>query len=61
MKKDIKLISLDLDGTLLDSKKRLSSRNEKALKDCIARGIHIVPTTGRTVDEIGRASCRERV
>ncbi len=52
MKKDIKLISLDLDGTLLDSKKRLSSRNEKALKDCIARGIHIVPTTGRTVDGV---------
>ena len=43
--KNIKLISLDLDGNLLDSKKRLSPKNEKALKDCIARGIYIVPTT----------------
>ena len=53
--KNIKLLSLDLDGTLLDSKKRLSPKNEKALKDCIARGIHIVPTTGRTVDGVPSA------
>ena len=44
---EIKLIALDLDGTLLDSQKRLSSRNEKALKECIRRGIAIVPCTGR--------------
>lgn len=43
----IKLIALDLDGTLLDSRKRLSSRNESALKECIRRGIEIVPCTGR--------------
>lgn len=50
--REIKLISLDLDGTLLDSQKRLSERTRRALKECIARGIHIVPTTGRTVDGI---------
>ncbi len=50
--KNIKLISLDLDGTLLDSRKHLSPKNEKALKDCIAKGINIVPTTGRTVDGV---------
>lgn len=44
---EIKLIALDLDGTLLDSQKRLSSRNENALKECIKRGIWIVPCTGR--------------
>lgn len=43
----IKLIALDLDGTLLDSQKRLSQRNEEVLKECIRRGIHIVPCTGR--------------
>jgi len=43
----IKLIALDLDGTLLDSRKRLSSRNESVLKACIRRGIEIVPCTGR--------------
>ncbi|MBT9779264.1 Cof-type HAD-IIB family hydrolase [Clostridium sp. MCC353] len=44
---NIKLIALDLDGTLLDSKKRLSPANEAALRACIDRGIHIVPATGR--------------
>lgn len=43
----IKLIALDLDGTLLDSQKRLSQRNEEALNECIRRGIEIVPCTGR--------------
>lgn len=43
----IKLIALDLDGTLLDSQKRLSQRNKNALEECIRRGIEIVPCTGR--------------
>ncbi len=43
----IKLIALDLDGTLLNSQKRLSQRNENALKECIRRGVEIVPCTGR--------------
>lgn len=49
---EIKLIALDLDGTLLDSKKRLSERNRNILAQCLERGIHVVPTTGRTVDGI---------
>ena len=44
---DIRIIALDLDGTLLDSEKRLSERNRRALEAAAARGIHIVPTTGR--------------
>lgn len=48
----IRLIALDLDGTLLDSHKKLTERNRKALETCIARGIHIVPCTGRTVKGI---------
>lgn len=47
MKKDIKIISLDLDGTLLDSQKRLSEGNLAALEEAAAEGVHIVPTTGR--------------
>lgn len=46
-KRDIKLIALDLDGTLLDSEKRLSERNIRALEQAAAKGIEIVPTTGR--------------
>lgn len=45
----IKLVAFDLDGTLLDSKKNISSRNIKALAECVKRGIHIVPATGRTI------------
>ena len=48
----IRLIALDLDGTLLDSQKQLSDRNRQALKACIARGIHVVPCTGRTAEGI---------
>ena len=47
MKKDIKIIALDLDGTLLDSQKRLSEANRAALEEAAAKGVHIVPTTGR--------------
>jgi Cof subfamily protein (haloacid dehalogenase superfamily) len=43
----VRLIALDLDGTLLDSQKRLSARNRDALATAAARGVHIVPTTGR--------------
>lgn len=41
------IIALDLDGTLLDSKKGLSERNLQALEKAAAEGWEIVPTTGR--------------
>ncbi len=47
---DIRLVALDLDGTLLDSEKRLSERNRAALCAAAARGIEIVPCTGRFYD-----------
>ena len=47
MARDIKIISLDLDGTLLDSQKRLSDGNRAALEEAAANGVLIVPTTGR--------------
>lgn len=45
-----KLIALDLDGTLLDSEKRLTTRAAQTLSRAAARGIEIVPTTGRFYD-----------
>ena len=39
--KSIGLIALDLDGTLLDSRKRLSPRNKEALIKCARMGIQI--------------------
>ena len=44
---DIRIIALDLDGTLLDSEKRLSEVNRDALQRAAAKGVLIVPTTGR--------------
>ena len=43
----IKLILLDLDGTLLTSDKQISPANYAALEQCAANGVHIVPSTGR--------------
>ena len=43
----VKLIALDLDGTLLDEHKQLTPRTHAALDAAAEQGIHIVPTTGR--------------
>ena len=43
----IRIIALDLDGTLLDSEKRLSETNRAALERAAEKGVLIVPTTGR--------------
>ena len=43
----LKIIALDLDGTLLDSQKRLSDVNRAALAAAAERGALVVPTTGR--------------
>ncbi len=46
-RRDVKIVALDLDGTLLDSQKRLSEVNRAALEAAAAKGVLIVPTTGR--------------
>ena len=43
----IGIVALDLDGTLLDSRKRLSAANRAALTRAAEEGVQIVPTTGR--------------
>lgn len=47
MNNDIRIIALDLDGTLLDGEKRLSETNRAALQRAAETGVHVVPTTGR--------------
>ena len=44
---DIRILALDLDGTLLDSDKNLPAANREALAAAAARGVLVVPTTGR--------------
>jgi Cof subfamily protein (haloacid dehalogenase superfamily) len=43
----IKLIALDLDGTTLNSKGKLSEVNRQALKAATSKGVHVVIATGR--------------
>lgn len=47
MKKDIKLIALDMDGTLLNDDMVVSKENEEAIKQAINEGVHVVLATGR--------------
>lgn len=59
-KKDIRVVVLDVDGTLLDSKHELTPRVEKALRAAAAKGVQIVLATGKTrasmlktIDQLG--------
>lgn len=45
--RNIRIIALDLDGTLLNSNKELTPGNFAALQKAADAGIEIVPTTGR--------------
>lgn len=45
---NIRLISFDLDGTFLDDNKNIPPENQRAIEEAAARGVHIVPATGRT-------------
>ena len=48
-KAPIKLIGLDLDGTVFDDKKRISERTKNAIKEAIKQGVVVIPATGRPV------------
>lgn len=47
--KDIKLIALDMDGTLLNEELEISQGNRQAIKEAQAKGIHVVLSTGRSL------------
>lgn len=48
LKKNIKMVALDLDGTTFNSAGDISERTVKALEDAAAAGTHIVVSTGRS-------------
>ena len=50
--KDIKLVALDLDGTLFDNNSRISKRNLTAIRSITDKGIHVVISTGRPFEGI---------
>lgn len=45
--KNIKLICIDMDGTLLNTNREISPNNKNVIIDASKKGIHIVLTTGR--------------
>ena len=46
------LIAVDMDGTLLNSQKEITPRTEAAVTAALARGYHVVMTTGRCYRQI---------
>ena len=55
---DIKLLALDIDGTLMDAQKRFPEVNRRALQACEARGIRVALVSGRSF-ELMRQFARE--
>ncbi|MFC3884814.1 Cof-type HAD-IIB family hydrolase [Bacillus songklensis] len=54
VKKDFKLIALDMDGTLLDENGKISEANREAIAQAQEKGVHVVLSTGRSI-----FTCRE--
>lgn len=48
IKRNIKYIAVDLDGTLLNDKHEVSGRNKDAIKKAIAQGVKVIIATGKT-------------
>lgn len=47
MKKKIKMIGLDLDGTVFNEEKKITPHTREVLEEAIRRGITVLPATGR--------------
>lgn len=47
---DIRLMAFDLDGTLLDERKKVPERNARALRECEKRGIKLMICSGRAFE-----------
>lgn len=52
MNKHIRMVGLDLDGTLLTSKKELTERTKRTLEKAVAQGCEVLISTGRPVTAI---------
>lgn len=52
MKRDIRMIGLDLDGTLLNDKKEITPYTRDVLKAAIEQGVHVLIATGRPFSAI---------
>lgn len=48
--RDIKLIALDIDGTLLNHKHKVSSVTKEEIERAVSQGVHVMLCTGRPAD-----------
>ncbi|MEG2774883.1 MAG: Cof-type HAD-IIB family hydrolase [Acetivibrio sp.] len=48
----IKMIGLDLDGTVLNQEKKMGIRTRQAVEEAIKRGVMVLPATGRPLSGI---------
>ena len=51
---EIRLVALDLDGTVFNDEKQISPRTLKAIRAALDKGVDVLPATGRTVDGVPR-------
>ena len=47
-----KLLAIDMDGTALTSRKKISPRTLDAINNLLKRGVHVVTSTGRGISEL---------
>ena len=47
-----KMVAIDLDGTLLNSRGEISNQNKEALRTAICDGLEVVVASGRTLNSV---------
>ena len=52
MKRRIRMVGFDLDGTLLTTDKRLTEYTKEILKKAIDKGVVVLPVTGRPLNGV---------
>ena len=49
---DIRLVALDLDGTVFNDEKEITPRTLEAIRAAIAKGVDVIPATGRVASGV---------
>lgn len=52
--KQIRLVALDLDGTVFNDQKEITPRTLEAIRAALEKGVDVLPATGRTVTGVPR-------
>ena len=53
---DIRLVALDLDGTVFNDEKEITPRTLEAIRAAIAKGVDVIPATGRVASGVNGMS-----